>query len=180
MSVMLNSTCSQRHVVDFGPAGQTTTLTAAVKNKDHWAPPPSHRKLRKTRLSPRLNACGRRTHSATVLDDPAGGVHVELQQFHDPLVLLGSFHELRQGYLTCRAQKHSSDIIFSCVQSETSLVRDFLCVLMSRGRSKLNLTWVDSWIMSQGIWFLLSCICLFIVRVFFVLRSDKRKTRFTQ
>lgn len=30
----------------------------------------------------------------TVVDDPAGGVDVQLQQVHDPLVLLGSFHEL--------------------------------------------------------------------------------------
>jgi len=33
------------------------------------------------------------------LNDPAGGVDVQLQQVHDPLVLLGPFHELSQGNL---------------------------------------------------------------------------------
>ncbi|KAA8578247.1 hypothetical protein FQN60_005417 [Etheostoma spectabile] len=35
-------------------------------------------------------------HLDTVLDDPAAGVDVQLQQAHDPFVLLSSLHELRQ------------------------------------------------------------------------------------
>lgn len=40
----------------------------------------------------------------TVLDDPAGGVDVQLEQVHHPLVLLSSLHELGQSYLTCGTQ----------------------------------------------------------------------------
>lgn len=59
-------------------------------------PAPSQRKLWEPKRCPGaswsvLDVSGQ---LLTVVDDPAGGVDVQLQQVHDPLVLLGSFHEL--------------------------------------------------------------------------------------
>lgn len=104
---------------DLRPSSQTHCRPAAVKTElQLWVTGSSTRRLR-LKKNPTQQICVasnknlwvvnplRQTSRKlpTVLDNPAGGVDVQLEQVHHPLVLLSALHELGQSYLTWGTQK---------------------------------------------------------------------------
>lgn len=104
---------------DLRPSRQTHCGPAAVKTElQLWVTGSSTRRLRLNRTRHSKSVLPQRKNLwvvnplrqisrklPTVLDNPAGGVDVQLEQVHHPLVLLSALHELGQSYLTCGTQK---------------------------------------------------------------------------